>query len=248
MGAAIPRLSDAMNDNELTDIGGVMFSKPCLDSHQNSLMQHYGSNWETDPRDHGIYRKTRELKHGDTIIEGHRIWVFQWEDTFTVMETEYRGVNRRKVEVPRLVTETRAYTVSAPDEPKAREVFIAHLSPIARKWLEDGTQYKNLRVTEDPDSFAIISDSICVMDFCGRMGALRQVNMWADYFISEKLTRFGGAYWEVPDMPSDKVPTDGELEAWIKDHPTNTMEDLEFRAEHAQTMDFLARVKNFCGH
>lgn len=60
------------------------------------------------------------------------------------------------------------------------------------------------------------SESVCVMDFCGRCGPYYPVNMWADW--QDGVTRFGGAWCELPDLHSETPPEEETLENWATQH------------------------------
>lgn len=67
-------------------------------------------------------------------------------------------------------------------------------------------------------------DSICVADFCGSYSvagfSIYPFQYWADWFPDEdeRVTRFGGRWSHVPDMPGSHQPTEPELDAWAKQH------------------------------
>lgn len=63
---------------------------------------------------------------------------------------------------------------------------------------------KDVRICND-------ENCICVYDFAGNY---RYPGFWADYYVDEKITRFGGAWADVPDMPSETVPDEDAVYDW----------------------------------
>jgi hypothetical protein len=70
------------------------------------------------------------------------------------------------------------------------------------------------------------TDSICVLDFCGRCGPYYPVQFWGDYYPALKITVFGGDYYRIPDMPSDICPSDDQLNTWINQHDPRDLETI----------------------
>lgn len=59
--------------------------------------------------------------------------------------------------------------------------------------------------------------SVCIVDFCGRNSADHShISFWADWYPDEKIVRFGGAWWGIPDMPwkAKRAPSDKTVTAW----------------------------------
>jgi hypothetical protein len=54
--------------------------------------------------------------------------------------------------------------------------------------------------------------SVCIEDFCGSDG-VGPVSFSADYFPEQRITRFTGIWWNVPDLPGDQ-PTLEQVHAW----------------------------------
>lgn len=52
---------------------------------------------------------------------------------------------------------------------------------------------------------------ICVYDFAGNS---RDPGFWADYCVERKVTVFGGAWADAPDMPSETVPDEDTVYDW----------------------------------
>lgn len=70
------------------------------------------------------------------------------------------------------------------------------------------------RVRIRPDA-----ESVCVKDFCGYTHPGHfPVSFWADYYPEYGITRFGGDWRELPDMPSKRQPSDAKIKAWLKRH------------------------------
>jgi hypothetical protein len=62
-------------------------------------------------------------------------------------------------------------------------------------------------------------ESTCVTDFCGYSSPGHYpVSFWADYFPSLGFTRFGGDWWNAPDMESSSEPTEEEVTVWARKH------------------------------
>ena len=61
--------------------------------------------------------------------------------------------------------------------------------------------------------------SVCVEDFEGySMPGHFHTSFWADYYPTLGFTRFGGDYWNIPDMFTNTEPTEEEISAWEKIH------------------------------
>lgn len=61
------------------------------------------------------------------------------------------------------------------------------------------------------------AESVCIADFCGTHRGF-SVGFWADYYPEYGITRFGGDWGDVPDMPSTRAPSGEKVEAWVKRH------------------------------
>lgn len=61
--------------------------------------------------------------------------------------------------------------------------------------------------------------SVCVEDFCGytHLGHF-PITFSADYFPRLGFARFSGAWWNAPDMPCDKEPTEEQVGEWARLH------------------------------
>lgn len=74
-------------------------------------------------------------------------------------------------------------------------------------------------------------ESVCVADFCGTyhhelkfdpqgrivaVASSHSMSYWADYWPSLGVTRFGGAWFDVPDLHSSIEPTEAQIEAHVK--------------------------------
>lgn len=58
---------------------------------------------------------------------------------------------------------------------------------------------------------------VCIEDFCGYTSPGHfPISFSADYYPRLGITRFLGAWWNVPDMPSTSEPTEEEVTAWVK--------------------------------
>ena len=58
-------------------------------------------------------------------------------------------------------------------------------------------------------------ENICIEDFAGNN---RQPGFWADWWPARSVVTFGGAWFDVPDMPSATRPTDSDCMAWANLH------------------------------
>lgn len=64
-----------------------------------------------------------------------------------------------------------------------------------------------------------MKDGICIEDFCGYAEPGHFfTQFWADYFPQERVTRFGGDWREVPDLPSQRKPTVNAVHKWAKEN------------------------------
>ena len=70
-----------------------------------------------------------------------------------------------------------------------------------------------------------VKDYICVEDFCGTACHGIPCQYWADYCLQDHLTRFGGDWINVPDMPCDVQPTTEAVNQWAKEHGGNWWEN-----------------------
>lgn len=50
-------------------------------------------------------------------------------------------------------------------------------------------------------------NSICIIDFAGNH---KYGGFWADYFPQEKKVKFGGEWYDIPDMEVDHRPSEKE--------------------------------------
>lgn len=60
--------------------------------------------------------------------------------------------------------------------------------------------------------------SVCIIDFAGNN---RQPGCWCDYYPEEKITRFGGFWCDVPDLITEREPSEEECEAHAKKYEEN---------------------------
>lgn len=58
-------------------------------------------------------------------------------------------------------------------------------------------------------------DSICLYDFAGND---REPGCWCDYYIPENIVVFGGAWYNIPNMPSETEPSEKAVAKWVTDH------------------------------
>ena len=64
-----------------------------------------------------------------------------------------------------------------------------------------------------------LNEGICIVDFNGySMPSHLPTSFWADYFPEYGITRFGGDWRHVPDMRSNKEPSERKVEAWVRRH------------------------------
>ena len=54
---------------------------------------------------------------------------------------------------------------------------------------------------------------VCVEDFAGN--GVDIPGFWADWSPCDKMTYFGGAWENVPPMPSESQPTDSDCHKWV---------------------------------
>jgi len=102
---------------------------------------------------------------------------------------------------------------------------------------------KEFTVEHTTDYAEFISDSICVLDFCGSVGSLHGINMWADWYYKERVVKFFGAYYGTPDMPSETYPDEDKVAEWLDKHPSETFLNLMMESEKKRTDDFLMRYR-----
>jgi hypothetical protein len=63
----------------------------------------------------------------------------------------------------------------------------------------------------------LLEKDVCIVDFNGySQPGHFPVSFWADWDGSKVV--FGGDWQEIPDMPTDKEPTEDEVHAWVKEH------------------------------
>jgi hypothetical protein len=63
-------------------------------------------------------------------------------------------------------------------------------------------------------------DWVCIVDFCGRHSTIgRNVDYCAWYSPSLRRVAFGNNWGDVPDMPRNRTPTEGEVYQWVRDNP-----------------------------
>ena len=61
--------------------------------------------------------------------------------------------------------------------------------------------------------------SVCVEDFCGYSHPGHfPTSFWADYYPTLGFTRFGGDYWNIPDLYTVTEPTEETINAWERLH------------------------------
>jgi len=55
-------------------------------------------------------------------------------------------------------------------------------------------------------------ESICIIDWCG---GGKNSGYWSDYFPYENVVKFGGEWWDIPDLIIDHQPTEDECREHI---------------------------------
>lgn len=115
----------------------------------------------------------------------------------------------------------------------------------------DGLDHKHLRIVADSHDDAVrqfvtthkvsvleslttqrcyewVCDYICIEDFCGYESRLHlPISYGANYHISANEVRFWGAWCKVPPMPSDTIPTEDAVNAWVVTHNPTWLEDYQ---------------------
>jgi hypothetical protein len=102
-------------------------------------------------------------------------------------------------------------------------------------------------VTFLPNMLEYAYDFICIVDFCGQSGGF-SISYSSDWSVSRKEVVFSGLWSDVPNMPSEKLPTEEDVEDWVEKHPSVQYEDAIMKKDHRRTLDFLQRVKSFIPH
>lgn len=85
------------------------------------------------------------------------------------------------------------------------------------------------------------TESVCVVDLCGRYGN-EPANLWADYFPALGVVKFGGMWGDVPDMPCREEPTEDAVSEWVFKNPgwlgrkiqAKAKRDAEWNAKSAE--------------
>lgn len=60
-----------------------------------------------------------------------------------------------------------------------------------------------------------MNKSICIIDWCG---GYKYCGFWADYFPNENKVKFGGEWYDVPDLSINHEPTAEQCEEHAKKH------------------------------
>lgn len=66
--------------------------------------------------------------------------------------------------------------------------------------------------------------AVCIEDFCGTMhwqepvACSGPIQYWADWCPTDKAVHFGGAWGDVPSMPSETQPEDEIVYEWAERH------------------------------
>ena len=58
-----------------------------------------------------------------------------------------------------------------------------------------------------------MNDSVCIIDWCG---GYKNGGFWCDYFPDKGVVKFGGEWFDVPDLIVDSEPTNEECEIHAK--------------------------------